>query len=53
MVAGNNSRNGFWAEPIFWYPLQDGSVADLADFWSKIYARLLPRVYATFLFAIE
>ena len=35
MVAGNNSRNGFWAKSFFWYPLQDGSVAGLAGFWSK------------------
>ena len=38
MVAGNNSRNGFWAKSIFWYPFQDGSVAGLAGFWSKIYS---------------
>ena len=28
-------------------------LAGLADFWSEIYARPLPRVYAIFLFAIE
>ena len=34
-------------------PLQDGSIAVLAGFCSKIYALHLPRVYAISLFAIE
>ena len=42
MVAGNNSRNGFWAKSIFWYPLQDGSVAGLAGFWTKYFSKMVP-----------
>ena len=42
MVAGNNSRNGFWTKWIFWWPLWDRSVAGLAGFWTKYFWKMVP-----------
>ena len=42
MVAGNNSRNGFWNKWIFWWQLWDRSVAGLAGFWTTYFWKMDP-----------